>query len=129
MLLATIFEEHCDSLKSIFRLLHNEKSNITVYCEERYAERKNKEKLCYTDFQETDFRVLAQGGKILCSCMDSRILLRKTRRIKMMKINGFNGTNTQTGAMGMAQANDSVRIRLQMHSRNCRTYHQMKNCH
>lgn len=51
----------------------------------------------------------------------------------MMKINGFNGTNTQTGAMGMAQANDSVskifRIRLQMHSRNCRTYHQMKNCH
>ena len=26
----------------------------------------------------------------------------------MMKINGFNGTNTQTGAMGMAQANDSV---------------------
>ena len=33
--------------------------NITVYCEERYAERKNKEKSCYTDFQETDFRVLA----------------------------------------------------------------------
>ena len=67
MLLATIFEEHCDSLKSIFRLLHNEKRavhNITVYCEERYAERKNKEKSCYTDFQETDFRVLAQGGKI-----------------------------------------------------------------
>ena len=60
MLLATIFEEHCDSLKSIFRLLHNEK---TVYCEERYAERKNKEKSCYTDFQETDFRVLAQGGQ------------------------------------------------------------------
>lgn len=83
MLLATIFEEHCDSLKSIFRLLHNEKRavhNIIVYCEERYAERKNKEKSCYTDFQETDFRVLAQGGKILCSCMDSRILLRKTRR-------------------------------------------------
>lgn len=26
----------------------------------------------------------------------------------MMKINGFNGTNTQTGAMGMAQVNDSV---------------------
>lgn len=54
-----------DSLKSIFRLLHNEKRavhNITVYCEERYAERKNKEKSCYTDFQETDFRVLAQGG-------------------------------------------------------------------
>ncbi len=70
MLLATIFEEHCDSLcdslKSIFRLLHNEKRavhNITVYCEERYAERKNKEKSCYTDFQETDFRVLAQGGQ------------------------------------------------------------------
>ena len=42
MLLATIFEEHCDSLKSIFRLLHNEKRavhNIAVYCEERYAER------------------------------------------------------------------------------------------
>ena len=116
MLLATIFEEHCDSLKSIFRLLHNEKRavhNITVYCEERYAERKNKEKSCYTDFQETDFRVLAQGGKILCSCMDSRILLRKTRRIKMMKINGFNGTNTQTGAMGMAQANDSVSKNIQ----------------
>ncbi len=56
----------CDSLKSIFRLLHNEKRavhNITVYCEERYAERKNKEKSCYTDFQETDFRVLAQGGQ------------------------------------------------------------------
>ena len=116
MLLATIFEEHCDSLKSIFRLLHNEKRavhNITVYCEERYAERKNKEKSCYIDFQETDFRVLAQGGKILCSCMDSRILLRKTRRIKMMKINGFNGTNTQTGAMGMAQANDSVSKNIQ----------------
>ena len=52
----------------------------------------------------------------------------------MMKINGFNGTNTQTGVMGMAQANDSVskkysESRLQMHSRNCRTYHQMKNCH
>jgi len=45
MLLATIFEEHCDSLKSIFRLLHNEKRavhNITVYCEERYAEREIK---------------------------------------------------------------------------------------
>ena len=57
--------KYCDSLKSIFRLLHNEKRavhNITVYCEERYAERKNKEKSCYTDFQETDFRVLAQGG-------------------------------------------------------------------
>ena len=56
----------CDSLKSIFRLLHNEKRavhNIAVYCEERYAERKNKEKSCYTDFQETDFRVLAQGGQ------------------------------------------------------------------
>ena len=69
MLLATIFEEHCDSLdslKSIFRLLHNEKRavhNIIVYCEERYAERKNKEKSCYTDFQEADFRVLAQGGQ------------------------------------------------------------------
>ena len=69
MLLATIFEEHCDSLdslKSIFRLLHNEKRavhNIVVYYEERYAERKNKEKSCYTDFQETDFRVLAQGGQ------------------------------------------------------------------
>ena len=51
----------------------------------------------------------------------------------MMKINGFNGTNTQTGAMGMAQANDSVskniQNQMQMHSRNCRTYHQMKNCH
>ena len=33
--------------------------NITVYCEARYAERKNKEKSCYADFQETDFRVLA----------------------------------------------------------------------
>ena len=47
-------------------MLHNEKRavhNITVYCEERYAERKNKEKSCYTDFQETDFRVLAQGGQ------------------------------------------------------------------
>ena len=49
-----------------FLMLHNEKRavhNITVYCEERYAERKNKEKSCYTDFQETDFRVLAQGGQ------------------------------------------------------------------
>ena len=68
--LQTIFEEHCDSLKSIFRLLHNEKRavhNIAVYCEERYAERKNKEKSCYTDFQETDFRVLVHfalfGGR------------------------------------------------------------------
>ena len=51
---------------SAFLMLHNEKRtvhNITVYCEERYAERKNKEKSCYTDFQETDFRVLAQGGQ------------------------------------------------------------------
>lgn len=51
----------------------------------------------------------------------------------MMKINGFNGTNTQTGVMGMAQANDSVSKNIQnqiaKHSRNCRTYHQMKNCH
>ena len=31
----------------------------------------------------------------------------------MMKINGFNGTNTQTGAMGMAQANDSVSKNIQ----------------
>ena len=34
-------------------MLHNEKKavhNIAVYCEERYAERKNKEKSCYTDF-------------------------------------------------------------------------------
>ena len=30
-----------------------------------------------------------------------------------MKINGFNGTNTQTGAMGMAQANDSVSKNIQ----------------
>ena len=63
---ATVCDSLCDSLKSIFRLLHNEKRavhNIAVYCEERYAERKNKEKSCYTDFQETDFRVLAQGGQ------------------------------------------------------------------
>ena len=78
--------EHCDSLKSIFRLLHNEKRavhNITVYCEERYAERKNKEKLCYTDFQATDFRVLAQGGKILCSCMED-VYKRQTLSLKML---------------------------------------------
>ena len=31
----------------------------------------------------------------------------------MLKINGFNGTNTQTGAMGMAQANDSVSKNIQ----------------
>ena len=31
----------------------------------------------------------------------------------MMKINGFNGTNTQTGAMGMAQVNDSVSKNIQ----------------
>lgn len=31
----------------------------------------------------------------------------------MMKINGFNGTNTQTGAIGMAQANDSVSKNIQ----------------
>lgn len=31
----------------------------------------------------------------------------------MMKINGFNGTNTQTGVMGMAQANDSVSKNIQ----------------
>ena len=30
-----------------------------------------------------------------------------------MKINGFNGTNTQTGAIGMAQANDSVSKNIQ----------------
>ena len=49
----------------IFLILLKEKQSgvCTVYCEERYAERKNKEKSCYTDFQETDFRVLAQGGQ------------------------------------------------------------------
>ncbi len=31
----------------------------------------------------------------------------------MMKINGFNGTNTQIGVMGMAQANDSVSKNIQ----------------
>ena len=31
----------------------------------------------------------------------------------MMKISGFNGTNTQTGAIGMAQANDSVSKNIQ----------------
>ncbi len=31
----------------------------------------------------------------------------------MMKINGFNGTNTQTGAMGMTQGNDSVSKNIQ----------------
>ena len=36
----------------------------------------------------------------------------------MMKINGFNGTNTQTGAMGMAQANDSVSKNIQ--NQNCK---------
>ncbi len=58
--------EHKKHLRGVFYLLHNKKRavhNITVYCEERYAERKNKEKSCYTDFQETDFRVLAQGGQ------------------------------------------------------------------
>ena len=50
-----------------------------------------------------------------------------------MRINGFSGTNTQTGTMGMTQGNDSVskifRIRLQMHSRSYRIYHRMKKCH
>ena len=41
-----------------------------------------------------------------------RILLRKTRRIKM-RINGFSGTNTQTGTMGMTQGNDSVSKNIQ----------------
>mgnify|MGYP000842794289 FL=1 len=37
---------------------------ITTYAiRECSAKRKNKEKSCYTDFQETDFRVLAQGGQ------------------------------------------------------------------
>ena len=36
----------------------------------------------------------------------------------MMKINGFNGTNTQTGAMGMAQANDSVSKNIQNQNAN-----------
>ena len=31
----------------------------------------------------------------------------------MMKINGFNGTNTQTGVMGLAQANHSVSKHIQ----------------
>ena len=39
----------------------NERNKQTA--KKRYAERKNKEKSCYTDFQETDFRVLAQGGQ------------------------------------------------------------------
>ena len=38
-----------------------------------------------------------------------RILLRKTRRIKM-RINGFSGTNTQTGTMGMSQGNEEDRL-------------------
>lgn len=66
MLLATIFEEHCDSLKSIFRLLHNEKGRFTTsqfIVKKDMPKEKNKEKSCYTDFQETDFRVLAQGGQ------------------------------------------------------------------
>ena len=41
-----------------------------------------------------------------------RILPRKTRRIKM-RINGFSGTNTQTGTMGMRQGNDSVSKNIQ----------------
>ena len=40
----------------------------------------------------------------------------------MMKINGFNGTNTQTGAMGMAQANDSVSKNIQNQIANCLLY-------
>lgn len=42
----------------------------------------------------------------------ARILLRKTRRIRM-RINGFSGTNTQTGTMGMTQGNDSVSKNIQ----------------
>ena len=30
-----------------------------------------------------------QGGKILCSCKDSRILLRKTRRLNPLLTRGF----------------------------------------
>ena len=50
-----------------------------------------------------------------------------------MRINGFSGTNTQTGTMGMTQGNDSVskniQNQMQMHSRSYRIYHRMKKCH
>ena len=45
--------EQITEIYSAFMMLHNEKRavhNIAVYCEARYAERKNKEKSCYTDF-------------------------------------------------------------------------------
>ena len=67
MLLATIFEEHCDSLKSIFRLLHNKKkgrfTTSQFIVKKDMPKEKNKEKIMLYRFQETDFRVLAQGGQ------------------------------------------------------------------
>ena len=98
MLLVTIFEEHCDSLKRIFRLLYNEKRvvhNIAVQGKKSYAERKNKEKLHDTDFKEVMlvYSLKEDDG--------------------MMRIDGFNGGNTQAGTMGVAQMNDPVSKNIQ----------------
>ena len=50
-----------------------------------------------------------------------------------MRINGFSGTNMQSGTMGMAQGNDSVSKNIQNQianaNRSYRTYHRMKKCH
>ena len=98
MLFTTIFEEYCDSLKKIFRLLYNEKRvihNIAVQGKKSYAERKNKEKLHDTDLKKWMLVYSLKGDN------------------GMMRIDGFNGNNTQAGTIGMAQTNDSVSKNIQ----------------
>ena len=95
-------------------MLHNKKRavhNIAVYCKERYAEKSVKRnhvvrflRKRISEFKLKEAKSSPRHG--------ARILLRKTRRIRM-RINGFSGTNTQTGTMGMTQGNDSVSKNIQ----------------
>ena len=95
-------------------MLHNKKKavhNIAVYCKERYAEKSVKRnhvvrflRKRISEFKLKEAKSSPRHG--------ARILLRKTRRIRM-RINGFSGTNTQTGTMGMTQGNDSVSKNIQ----------------
>ena len=78
--------------------LHNEKRRftiITVYC------------------KETDFASQEQGGEILSYSHQDSDFASQNKEDYEMRINGFSGTNTQTGTMGMTQGNDSVSKNIQ----------------
>ena len=79
-------------------MLHNEKKavhNIGVYSAKRCSERDSKNNRVIQIFwkRNSDYWIREDS--------------------KMMRINGFNGTNTQAGMMGTAQANDSVSKNIQ----------------